>query len=343
MPRWGFSMSPELTTAVERPGPSTLSVSISRFLRQGLVPILLLAELIFFTLAAPGFLATGNLGNILVNAADIGLVAAGVTLVVLVGGIDVSVGNMVGVVAWVAVSLATSGMPLPVVLIAAIVLAALLGAVNGSLVALGKVPAIIATLGMAAIYRMVLFLLWDKTDLFTGPLMPWLGPQSRIGPIPTVALVTLGVFILLAWMLRYTVFGRRLYAIGNDPESARLLGVPVARTVLIAYVIVGVLVSFAAIIYSGRLGVIQANAGNDLTLPAIAAVLLGGTSILGGSGGVLKTLTGLAFIVVLQNGIVLLGVPSLLSGVMVGSALILAVATDVLTRRVLDAKRRITK
>ncbi|MDR5700878.1 ABC transporter permease [Agromyces aerolatus] len=333
-------MTSEQTMLAVKRGPSTTGLALTRFLRQGLVPILLLAEVIFFAVAAPGFVAPSNLANILVNAADIGLVAAGVTLVVLVGGIDVSVGNMVGVVAWVAVSLTTSGMPLVVVVPAALLLGAFLGAINGWLVAIGKVPAIIATLGMAAIYRMVLFLLWDKTDLFTGPLIDWLGPLSRVGPVPNVALLTLTVFLALAWMLRYTVFGRRLYAIGNDPESARLLGVPVARTILIAYVIVGVLVALAAIVYSGRLGVIQSNAGNDLTLPAIAAVLLGGTSILGGSGGVLKTLTGLAFIVVLQNGIVLLGVPSLLSGVMVGSALIIAVATDVLTRRVLDAKRR---
>ncbi|WP_417512517.1 ABC transporter permease [Microbacterium sp.] len=335
-------MMSEQTELTVKHGFSSVNVTLTRFLRQGLVPILLLAELVFFAIAAPGFLAPNNLANILVNAADIGLVAAGVTLVVLVGGIDVSVGNMVGVVAWVAVSLTTSGMPIVVVVPAAVLLGAILGAINGSLVALGKVPAIIATLGMAAIYRMVLFLLWDKTDLFTGPLISWLGPLARVGPIPNAALLTLGVFILLAWVLRYTVFGRRIYAIGNDPESARLLGVPVARTILFAYIIVGVLVGLAAIVYAGRLGVVQSNAGNDLTLPAIAAVLLGGTSILGGSGGVLKTLTGLAFIVVLQNGIVLLGVPSLLSGVMVGSALIIAVATDVLTRRVLDAKRRIS-
>ncbi|WP_341358667.1 ABC transporter permease [Georgenia sp. M64] len=313
---------------------------VIRVVREGLVPVLLVIEIVFFSLATPGFAAADNLANIAVNASDIGLVAAGVTLVVLVGGIDVSVGNMVGVVAWVAVSLATSGVPLYVVVPAAVLLGAILGLVNGSIVALGKVAAIIATLGTAAIYRTVLFLLWDKTDLFTGPVVPGLGPLSRIGPVPTVTLLTVGVFLVLAWVLRNTVFGRRLYAIGNDPESARLLGVPVQRTVLFAYIIVGVLVSLAAIVYSGRLGVIQSNAGNDLTLPAIASVLLGGTSILGGSGGVLRTLTGLTFIAVLQNGIVLLGVPSLLSGVIVGSALILAVATDVLTRRLIDARRK---
>ncbi len=333
-------MSPELSTIEIDRAPSVRGISFVRLLRVGLVPLLLLAEVLFFTFAAPGFLAVNNLSNIVVNASDIGLVAAGVTLVVLVGGIDVSVGNMVGVVAWVAVSLAVGGMPIPVVLVATVLLGALLGAVNGSLVAFGKVPAIIATLGMAAIYRTVLFVLWDKTDIFTGPIVPGLGPLARVGPIPTVALLTLAVFGILAWMLRYTVFGRRLYAIGNDPESARLLGVPVARTILLAYVIVGVLVALAAVLYSGRLGVIQSNAGNDLTLPAIASVLLGGTSILGGSGGVLRTLTGLLFIAVLQNGIVLLGVPSLLSGVMVGSALIVAVATDVLTRRALDARQK---
>ncbi len=333
-------MSPESSTLEAGRISRAPGVSFVRLLREGLVPILLLAEIVFFSLTTSSFLSVDNLSNVIVNASDVGLLAAGVTIVVLVGGIDVSVGNMVGVVAWVAVSLAAGGMPIPVVLLASVVLGAVLGTVNGSLVAFGKVPAIIATLGMAAIYRTVLFVLWDKTDIFTGPIVPALGPLARVGPVPTVALLMLAVFGVLAWVLRYTVFGRRIYAIGNDPESARLLGVPVARTILMAYVVVGVLVAMAAILYSGRLGVIQSNAGNDLTLPAIASVLLGGTSILGGSGGVLRTLTGLLFIAVLQNGIVLLGVPSLLSGVMVGSALILAVATDVVTRRVLDARQK---
>lgn len=200
-------MSPESSTLEAGRISRAPGVSFVRLLREGLVPILLLAEIVFFSLTTSSFLSVDNLSNVIVNASDVGLLAAGVTIVVLVGGIDVSVGNMVGVVAWVAVSLAAGGMPIPVVLLASVVLGAVLGTVNGSLVAFGKVPAIIATLGMAAIYRTVLFVLWDKTDIFTGPIVPALGPLARVGPVPTVALLMLAVFGVLAWVLRYTVFG----------------------------------------------------------------------------------------------------------------------------------------
>ncbi|NBE99714.1 ABC transporter permease [Nonomuraea sp. KC401] len=306
-------------------------------LRNALLPILLAAEVIFFTVAAPGFLSAANLANVVINSADLALLAAGVTLVVLLAGIDVSVGPMLGVVAWVGATLFVAGMPPPLVVVIALLLGGALGAVNGALVVGGRISPIITTLGTAAIFKTVLFILWDSTDVFAGPVVPALGP-ARAGGLPLVGLVVLAVFGVLAYVLRHRVFGRRLFAIGNDAEGARLLGVPVGRTAFAAYVLVGVLVGLAALIYVGRVGVVQATAGNELTLPAIAAVVVGGTSILGGEGGVLRTLGGLAFIALLQNGVVLMGVPPLWNGVLVGAAVALAVAFDVLTRRTLDKR-----
>lgn len=313
-------------------------VGLLHTMRNSLLPVLLLAEVVLFAVAAPNFLSANNLANIVVNAADLAIIAAGMTIVILLAGIDVSVGPMLGVIAWVGATLHVGGMPAVWVVPLTVLFGMLLGAVNGLLVVGGRVPPIIATLGTAAVYKSVLFVLWNSTDVFTTPILPALGPVARVGGFPLVGLVVLGCYAVMAYVLKYRVFGRRLYAIGNDEEGARLLGVPVRRTMFLAYVVVGALVAVAAMVYAGRIGAVQANSGAELTLPAIAAVVVGGTSILGGEGGALRTLGGLVFIAVLQNGVVLLGVPPLWNGVLIGTAVALAVTFDVLTRRLVDKR-----
>jgi ribose/xylose/arabinose/galactoside ABC-type transport system permease subunit len=327
------------TTATPTPHVGTpRTVALLGAARNLLLPVLLIGELVLFATTAPAFLSPANLSNVVVNAADLALIAGGLTLVILLAGIDVSVGPMLGVIAWLGASLHVGGLPALLVIVLTLLFGALLGGVNGGLVVLGRVPPIIATLGMAAVYKSVLFVLWDSTDVFTTPVVPALGPAARVGGFPVVGVMVIAAYLVLAYVLRQRVFGRRLYAIGNDPEGARLLGVPVRRTTFGAYVVVGALVGLAALVYAGRVGAVQANSGAELTLPAIAAVVVGGTSVLGGEGGVLRTLGGLLFIAVLQNGVVLLGVPPLWNGVMIGAAVALAVIFDVLTRRILDKR-----
>lgn len=323
------------TSLLKGADPAALAAGAAR---NALLPTLLVAELVFFAVAAPNFLSPANLGNVVVNAADLALIAAGMTLVILLAGIDVSVGPMAGVIAWLGASLHVGGMPPLLVIGCTVVFGALLGALNGGLIVIGGVPPIITTLGMAAVYKSALFVLWDSTDVFTTPVLPALGPGARLGWFPVVGFVVLLVYALLVYVLQKRVFGRRLYAIGNDAEGARLLGVPVRRTTFAAYVLVGVLVAIAALVYAGRVGAVQATSAAELTLPAIAAVVVGGTSILGGEGGVLRTLGGILFIAVLQNGVVLMGVPPLWNGVLIGAAVALAISFDVLTRRILDRR-----
>ncbi|NYF28093.1 ABC transporter permease [Microbacterium sp. JAI119] len=303
-----------------------------RRVQLALLPILLIVEFIVFSLLSPRFFTPENLANIAYNSAGLALVAAGVTLVVILGGIDVSTGFAVGIVAWTVAKLSGAGLPAFVVVVAAVVVGALLGAINGILVTFGKVPPIIATLGTAAIFQTALFALWNSNDLFAAPVAPIFSGERVLG-VPMVVVPVIIVYAVLAWFMYKRPAGRELYATGSNPEAARLAGIRVNRLTFLAYLTIGVLVGLAGLIYVGRVGVVQASSGNEVTLLAIAAVVVGGTSILGGEGSVLRTLGGLVFIVVLQNGIVLAGVPPLWNGLMVGTTIILAVTIDVLAAR----------
>lgn len=214
-----------------------------------------------------------------------------------------------------------------------------IGTFNGLLVTKGRVTAIIATLGMLAVWRSVLFGLWGGSDLFSTPLSPLLAGGSILG-IPAVSVVILVCFAVLWYVSRYRRFGRHVYAIGNDPEGARLNGVPVTRTIIMAYALLGLMVGIAAMIYMARTGVVQASSGTGLELSAIAAVVVGGTSITGGRGSLLSTLGGVFFIAVLQNGVVLTGVPPLWTGVLVGSFILAAVTIDLLGARLAQRRAR---
>jgi ribose/xylose/arabinose/galactoside ABC-type transport system permease subunit len=301
-------------------------------LRKYLLPGLLVVEIAVFAVVAPRFLTVDNIANIGVNAADLALVAAGMTLVILLGGIDVSSGFAVGVVAWVAARLMTSGAPSWLVVLAAVLAGVALGSFNGLLIAVFKVPAIIATLGTAAIFQTLLFALWASNDLFSAPVA-YLLSGARVSGVPVVLGIVLVIYAALHWVLARRPFGRDVYAIGSNPEAARLAGIRTRWVTFGPYALLGGLVGIAACIYVGRVGVVQASSGNELTLLAIAAVVVGGTSILGGEGSVVRTLGGLVFIVVLQNGIVLAGVPPLWNGLMIGLTIILAVTVDVLAAR----------
>lgn len=294
---------------------------------------LLLAEVALFATLSPNFLTAGNLSNVVLNSADLALLAGGMTLVIILGGIDVSVGSAVGVTAWIVGTATNEGLPAVAVVVLAMLVGLGMGALNGLIVTKGRVTAIIATLGMAAVWRAVLFALWDGTDLFAPSVSPLFAGGFLLG-IPAVSVLVLGCFAALWYVSRYRRYGRHVYAIGNDSEGARLNGVPVDRTTLLTYALLGLMVGLAAVIYIGRTGVIQASSGDELALAAIAAVVVGGTSITGGRGSIVGTLGGVLFIAVLQNGVVLTGVPPLWNGALVGAFILVAVVLDLVGQRV---------
>lgn len=297
-------------------------------LQVWLLPILLVIEFVTFALVSKTFLTPGNLINVSVNAADLAFVAAGLTLIILMGGIDVSTGFAVGMLTWVVASLMNAMVPPIVVLLAALAGGVVVGLLNGVLTARLAIPSIVATLGTSAIFQTGLFALWNSHDVFSMPVFDFLSGGARISSLPVLVLIVLAVYIVLHLTLSQTKFGRSIYAIGSNVEAAKLAGINVRRIRISASVILGLLVGVAACTYLARVGVVQASSGGELTLLAIASVIVGGTSILGGEGSVVRTLGGVIFIVTLNNGIVLAGVPSLWNGVIIGLVILVAVSIN---------------
>jgi ribose/xylose/arabinose/galactoside ABC-type transport system permease subunit len=292
------------------------------------LPILLIVALALFTYLSPYFFTTTNLTNIAINSVDLALVAAGLTLIILMGGIDVSTGFAVGLTAWFVGTLLMNDLNPYLVLFIALLIGSFIGIVNGSLTIFFGIPSIVATLGTAAIFQTLLFIFWDSTDLFSDPVLPFLSGSEKLLGIPTLIWLTVVIYLSLHLILSKTKFGRNIYAIGSNLEAARLIGIKIEKTRLIVSIILGCMVGLAACTYLGRVGVVQAYSGNELTLLAIASVVVGGTSILGGEGSILRTLGGVAFIMVLNNGIVISGVPSIWNGLVIGSIILFAVSLN---------------
>jgi ribose/xylose/arabinose/galactoside ABC-type transport system permease subunit len=202
------------------------------------------------------------------------------------------------------------------------------------------IPSIVATLGTSALFQTGLFALWNSRDIFSTPVFPFLSGGARLGELPILVLIVLAVYLVLHLVLTQTTFGRSIYAIGSNVEAAKLSGINVRRVRVIGSVILGLLIGVAACTYLARVGVVQASSGGELTMLAIASVVVGGTSILGGEGSVLRTLGGVVFIVVLDNGIVLAGVPSLWNGLIVGFVILVAVSINGLAVIINARKKR---
>jgi ribose/xylose/arabinose/galactoside ABC-type transport system permease subunit len=325
-----------MTTLTPIPGSSALEAPRSRFtltrvvhaVQVWLLPVLLLLEFVVFSSLSPYFLTAQNLTNVAVNAADLALIAAGLTLVILMGGIDVSTGFAVGMLSWVVASLMNAGQPPIVVFVAALAGGLVVGLLNGLLTARLAIPSIVATLGTSALFQTGLFALWNSRDVFSTPVAPFLSGGARLGALPVLVLIVLAVYLLLHLVLTQTTFGRSIYAIGSNVEAAKLAGINVRLVRVAGSLILGLLVGVAACTYLARVGVVQASSGGELTMLAIASVVVGGTSILGGEGSVLRTLGGVLFIIVLDNGIVLAGVPSLWNGLIVGCVILVAVSIN---------------
>lgn len=311
-----------------QPGTRLTLTRVVHAVQVWLLPVLLVAEFAVFSLLSPFFLTPQNLTNVAVNAADLALIAAGLTLVILMGGIDVSTGFAVGMLSWLVASLMNNGQPPIVVFLAALAGGVVVGLVNGMLTARLAIPSIVATLGTSALFQTGLFALWNSRDVFSTPVFPFLSGGARIGDLPVLVLIVLAIYLVLHLVLTQTKFGRSIYAIGSNVEAAKLAGINVRRVRVSGSIILGLLVGIAACTYLARVGVVQASSGGELTMLAIASVVVGGTSILGGEGSVLRTLGGVLFIIVLDNGIVLAGVPSLWNGLIVGFVILVAVSIN---------------
>ncbi|AVH73663.1 ABC transporter permease subunit [Nostoc sp. 'Lobaria pulmonaria (5183) cyanobiont'] len=307
--------------------------SISTLLEvAGILPILVII-CILFAFLSPNFLTSGNIVNILRQASINIVLATGMTFVILTGGIDLSVGSILAVSAVVAllVSLlpALSWAAVPAALLAGL----LLGLVNGALITFLDVPPFIVTLGSLTALRGVAFLVAKGTTLINRDInFAWVG-NTYIGPFPWLVIIALLTVIVSWFVLRQTVLGVQIYAVGGNERAARLTGIKVNRVLLFVYGISGLLAGLAGIMSASRLYSASGIVGTGYELDAIAAVILGGTSFTGGIGTIGGTLLGALIIAILNNGLTLLNLSYFWQLVVKGLVIILAVTIDRLRRR----------
>jgi ribose transport system permease protein len=288
----------------------------------------LLALCLALWIATPFFATVDNLVNVAEQSTIVGTLAIGMTFVILTGGIDLSVGSVVALTGVVLALVLRAGYGVPVAMLAACATGVAAGAINGALVAFGRLPAFIATLGMMSVARGVALVLADGRPISGFPDTLRALSTARVIGVPVSVLVMLGLFALAHFVLQYTTLGRSTYAIGGNEEASRLAGIPVARTKLLIYAIAGASAAATAVLLLARLNSAQPIAGIGYELDAIAAVVIGGTSLLGGAGSVTGTLIGALIMSVLRNGLNLLGVSSYVQQIAIGVVIVVAVLVD---------------
>lgn len=293
--------------------------------------LVLFFECAIFSIAGDNFLTAANGFEITRLAVEIGLLALALTPVIITGGIDLSVGSMMGLAAVVLGALwRDAHLPMIAAVCMVLLLGFLGGSLNGFLIARLGLPPLIVTLGTFSLFRGVAEGLTRGIENYSGfsSRFLFLG-QGYIGKlIPTQLFVLLIAVVAFAWWLHRTGFGRSLFAIGHSSEGARYAGIRVARNLFIVYVISGLAASISAIIYVAHLGQAKSDAGTGYELMAIAAVVLGGASIFGGRGTIQGTVLGLFAIVVLQNGLRLSGQPAELAGILTGVLLLVTIGLN---------------
>ncbi|BAY42934.1 inner-membrane translocator [Scytonema sp. HK-05] len=329
-------MSQTLRPVKNRPGEHPKSAqrkSASNLLQVlGILPILVLI-CILFSLLTPNFPTPGNVVNILRQASINIVLATGMTFVILTGGIDLSVGSILGVSAVVAVLVSLiPGLGWAGVL-AGLLTGLLLGLVNGALISFLNVPPFIVTLGSLTALRGAAFLVANGTTVINRNLnFAWIG-NSYLGPIPWLVVIALLAVAASWFVLRQTVLGVQIYAVGGNDRAARLTGIKVNRVLLFVYGVSGLLAGLAGIMSASRLYSATGMLGQGYELDAIAAVILGGTSFTGGIGTIGGTLLGALIIAVLNNGLTLLNMSYFWQLVVKGLVIIVAVTIDRLRRR----------
>jgi ribose/xylose/arabinose/galactoside ABC-type transport system permease subunit len=303
--------------------------------------IFLLLLMLVFAIMEPRFLSSVNLFNVMRQVSITGLLAIGMTFVILTAGIDLSVGSLLAFAGLVAAAVAKGGMEdrftvgdetigygWQLAALAAIAVGLLGGLLQGVAITKLKVPAFVVTLGGMSVFRgaALLFAAGGPISGFQ-PDYTWWG-QGRIAGVPVPVIIFLVAAVIAHVVLSYTRYGRRVYAVGGNPEAARLAGVNVNFVIGSVYVIMGFFAGLGAFVLSARLNSAEAVAGTGYELTVIASVVIGGTSLFGGSGSIFGTVIGTILIGVLLNGLVLMNVNSYIQQIIIGVIIVLAVAFD---------------
>lgn len=319
-----------------RAGQSRLVRLVSRVRELGLLVVLLLIVAIV-SVQVPRFLTVSNIEQILLSVAILAIVAVGETLVVLTRSVDLSVGSIVGFAAFVAANLFKQqpGTNLLVAILLGCALGLVLGAVNGLIVTVGRVPAIIVTLGTLYVYRGLDFVVAGGTQVSASDV-----PDSylslattQILGIPALLLFAAAIALIFAYLLRSTRSGRELYAIGSNPDAARLVGIRSNLLVFGAFLMSGLLCGFAGVLWGARFATVDATAATGLELQVIAAVVVGGVNIFGGSGTILGAVLGAIVLGTVDDALNLLRLSQFWLQAIDGAAILIAVSLDAFITR----------
>jgi ribose transport system permease protein len=336
------------TAAVSVPqSQGALAAAKARLFNPGMRQTLLafaslLALMVFFTFASPNFLQADNMVGILQSTAVNGVLAIACTFVIITSGIDLSVGTLMTFCAVMAgVFLTYLGLPIYVGVLAAIFFGALSGFVSGVLIAKLKIPPFIATLGMMMLLKGLSLVISGTKPIYFNdtPEMPYISQESLIGyfipslPIPNAVLILFIVAVLASVILNKTVLGRYTFALGSNEEAVRLSGVNVDFWKIVVYTLNGAICGIAGLLIASRLNSAQPALGQGYELDAIAAVVIGGTSLSGGTGTILGTIIGAFIMSVLTNGLRIMSVAQEWQTVVTGVIIILAVYIDIIRRK----------
>lgn len=325
-----------MTTVTATPETrSTVGHRISQFvLNNGaLVGLVVLCLALF--IATPRFLTLANIINVGIQAAVVAILAFGMTFVIVTAGIDLSVGSVAALGAMTSAFMFSKvGLPGWTTLLIGLLVGLLAGAVSGLGIAYGRLPAFIATLAMMSVARGLTLVVSDGTPIKTAPAVNAMGGDLVFLPVPILMMALAGV---VCWfVLNRTVMGRSMYAIGGNTQAARLSGLPVRKVLVTVYGLSGLFAGLAGMVLAGRLSSAQPQAGVSYELDAIAACVIGGASLAGGSGRASGTLVGAILLAVIRNGLNILNVSSFWQQVVIGLVIALAVGFDVLRNRKTD-------
>jgi ribose transport system permease protein len=321
----------------EKPGFFTMAT-----MQKAVAFVVLVALLLFFSVFAPNFAAWNNMVNIMQATAVNGVLGVAVTLVIISGGIDLAVGTMMTLTAVMAGLILTNlGMPLPLGIVGALLSGAAMGGFSGGIIAKLKIPPFIATLGMMQIARGLALVFSGAKPIYFNdtPSYQYISPESSITDlipgleVPNGVFVMFGVAIIASIILTRSLLGRYIFALGSNEEAARLSGVNVDFWKIVTYALSGMICGVAGLLVSSRLNSAQPALGLGYELDAIAAAVIGGTSLAGGRGTILGTIIGAFIMSVLTNGLRVMGVQEEWKIVVTGIIIIVAVYVDIALRK----------
>jgi rhamnose transport system permease protein len=284
------------------------------------------------TIVNPRFLSAQNLKDLLLGSTILAILAIGQATVVITRNVDLSVGSVLGLAAFATgtIFVTAPGLPIPLMLLIGVGLGAVLGAVNGGLITAARVPALVVTLGTLYVFRGLDYM-WATGRQINAADMPKgflkMGTATLLG-VPVLTLFAVGVLVFVGYYLSHYRSGRELYAIGSDPAAARLSGIPSGRRVLAAFVASGALAGLAGVLHAARFGTLDANAGQGTELNVVAAVVVGGVAIFGGSGSVYGAALGAVLLTTIRAALPILGINPFWQDAAVGALILAAIGLD---------------